>query len=86
MTRSYWPCCPRSRRSRSRTRGRFLSLPTDSVEDLVDVTASGGGTRTFDISDAAQNDAAIHSLRTLHERLASQFPLVRTITVANQGE
>lgn len=69
-------------------KGAIFVLTNGERESLVDVAVSGGGTttRTYDVSDAAQNDATLRTLHTLHERLAPQFPLVRTVTVANRGE
>ena len=69
-----------------RDKGAIFILTNGPREDLVDVTASGGGTRTYDISDVAEDEATLHAVHTLHERLASQFALVRTVTVANGGE
>jgi hypothetical protein len=63
---------------------------TNGQDDVVDVATGTAGpetSRTMSIVHTQQiDDRVLQTLHTLHERLAPQFPLVRTITVANQGE
>ncbi|MGO9114518.1 MAG: serine/threonine-protein kinase [Thermoguttaceae bacterium] len=64
-----------------------LTNGQDDVTDAARGRASPATSRTMNIVHRQPIDDRVQqTLHKLHERLASQFPLVRTITVANQGE
>jgi hypothetical protein len=65
----------------------MLSFTNGQRDTMMDVTTPEGANRSFDISDTKMvDDEVLRTQMVIHRGLSKQFPLVRTVTVANSGE